>query len=106
MTREELFKYENNEVKQELLLDVANFCKCYVTSVCKKVVEHIDFILNDEAIKHLLHELRVREEQEQKEFNSDIAYMIQYGCSDIDVHNHCLTHAKSYRDVLYDLLVK
>lgn len=106
MTREELFSYKNDEIRKELLLDVANFCKCYVARVCNKVVEQIDEILNNEHIKFLLHELRVREELEQKEFNRDIAYMIRYGRSNMDVHNHCLTHAKSYRDVLYDLLVK
>lgn len=101
-------KEKDNE--EEIILDIANFCAPYINEVCNKVASQFKKIIENEHILHLLHELRVREEEERGEFVRAIRYRI-YNWGDIsidkfDIHNNALSHSKSYRDVLYDLLIK
>ena len=112
MTKEELFDVKNDKFREELVLDIAYFCKPYVSELCDIVVSQIEFILENPGIQHLLRQLRIRGEQEQKEFNNKIGWRIyevirqEITESEYDIHNCCMTHAGSYRDVLYDILIK
>ena len=112
MTKEELFDVKNDKFREELVLDIAYFCKLYVSELCDVVVSRIDFILENPGIQHLLRQLRIRGEQEQNEFNNKIGWRIyevirqEIFESEFDIQNYCMTHAGSYRDVLYDFLIK
>ena len=103
---------EKDEVRRELLLDLANFCKNYTNEVCNKVIMKFDAIVGSDMIKKMLHELRMREEIELDKFVSDFEFRIgQYLHNPVcdmtyNMHSHPLSHAGSYRDVLYDLLIK
>ena len=112
MEKEKLFNVENDKFREELILDIAYFCKPYVSSICDVVVSQIETILENEYIRRLLHELRIRGEKETKEFNNKIGWRIyevihqEIFQTEFDIHNCCMTHSSSYRDVLYDMLIR
>ncbi len=110
MTKEVARNSENNEF--EFLLDLANFCRIYTNEICNRVIRQSERISKDSFILNALHELRVREEKERKEFIDNFSWRLKKTVSKLpddmsyDLHNHPITHSRSYRDVLYDLLVK
>lgn len=113
MTKEELCERISTNKNDDFLLDLSNFCRLYVNEVCNKVISKIDIIINSPFILYALHELRAREEVERKKFISDFGWRLKFALSrdaeddvSYDLHNHAISHSKSYRDVLYDLLVK
>ena len=103
---------KKDEERKELLLDLANFCKNYTNEVCNKVIMKFGEIADNDMIKKLLHELRIREEIELNDFVKRFErrfdqYSITLNCDmSYNLHSHPLSHAGSYRDVLYDLLIK
>lgn len=80
----------------------------YTHEVIVKVLARRDEILNNAVAMSMIKELKERSEQEQKDFESSISFMIEDidKFSQFDPHNHVVTHAKSYRDVLYDMFIK
>lgn len=82
--------------------------KPYTHEVIKKILERQDEIINNEFAMNLLKELADRTIKENNEFKSDIAFMMQdfENLSECDPHNHPITHAGSYRDILYDMYIK
>lgn len=112
MTKDEFFSTEKEEFRKEFLLDLSNFCKCYVNDVCNKVIKQFDKIVSNELILNMLHELRIREEKELKAFTESFSWRLGEYLDDknydmsYNLHNNPTSHAGSYRAVLYDLLVK
>lgn len=82
--------------------------RCYTHEVIVKVMERREEIISNPFTMNLLEELAQREEKEREDF----AYSIGSLLSDFDTfaqynpHNHPLTHAGSYRDILYDMYIK
>lgn len=101
--------YEEREMMTKLF---ENWLSGYVDEIIEKVMKRFDEIVNNEFAMNLLKELYEREKKEKSERIKSFEWMI----SDIAekgkftdthcVHNHCLTHADSYRDVLYDMYIK
>lgn len=85
----------------------------YTEEVVIKVMnEHFNEIITNEMVMNMLVELKERQEAEKKDRKRSFGSMIRNICEDgkIDnahcLHNHCVTHANSYRDILYDLYIK
>lgn len=112
MKKEELFNIENDEFRKDFFKDLAYFLKAYNNEVINKVIKKIGFIIENEHIRNMLHELRIRGEKEYNEFSTNLFWRVGEYLDDnnydmsYDLHNHPLEHASSYRDVLYDLLIK
>ena len=91
-----------------------NWLKMYTGDVLKRVAPRFDEIAQSEMAMHLLRELKERDEKEDSEELRSIEYIVDSGVYEYEVddnhyecyHNHCLTNAKSYRDVLYDLYIR
>lgn len=109
---EQLIKEKFNKHDEEFLLDLSNFCRIYINDVVNTVVKKLPYILENKMILDFLHELRVREEQENLDVQRNIKFKIdeflEYGYikNDFDIHIHSTSHANSYRDILYDLLIR
>lgn len=86
----------------------ANWLSAYTHEVIVKVLAKRDEILNNEFAMGLLQQLKERSDKERDEFALSIQFMMDdFGSfSKYDPHNHGLTHAISYRDVLYDLYIR
>lgn len=97
---------EKRVLDEELYKDIAYFCSCYIDKCVVKVLNKIDYIVNNKTILFLLSELRKRGEMERKEFEQEIKREIEWGEGSKSFRNYCLTHASSYRDILYDMLIK
>lgn len=80
----------------------------YTHEVIIKVLARRDEILNNEFAMNLLKELDKREFEESHDFRRSIENMLDSyeSFSEFDPHNHPLTHAGSYRDILYDMYIK
>ena len=96
------------EEKKEIDALFANWLKSYTHEVIVKVMELREEIINNEFAMNLLRELKKREEEEKKDFERSIASLL--GAFDdykeYNPHNHPLTHAGSYRDILYDMFIR
>lgn len=96
------------EERKEITALLANWLKNYTHEVIVIVMERREEIINNEFAMNLLRELKKREEEEMKDFESSITSLL--GCFDdfkkYNPHNHPLTHAGSYRDILYDMFIR
>jgi hypothetical protein len=100
----ELDYSEREEVSQLF----ANWLKDYTHEVIVKVLEKREEIMSNEFTMKMLKELNERESREAIEFQSSISQLLEnYDyMKRFNPHNHCTTHSKSYRDVLYDMYIK
>lgn len=102
------FEEMSHNEKQEAVVLLGNWLQAYTHEVIVKVLERREEILNNEFTMNLLKELKRREDAEQEEFNSDIEFLLRdyENFKQYDPHNHPTTHAKSYRDILYDMYIR
>ena len=98
-------KYEE---QKEITALFANWLDMYTDEVIKKVLARADEIINNEMAMHLLRELKTRDEKESVDFNRSIRSLLDNyeTFAEHKVRATCLTHANSYRDVLYDMYIK
>ncbi len=84
----------------------------YTEDVIKDVMWKFKTEGIDDATMNLLRELKARQEKEADNRRSSFDCILSsYGRDDDDaaqaiineIHAHCITHSKSYRDVLYDM---
>ena len=94
--------------KKEVVYLFSNWLRKYSHDVIMRVMARRDEIMDNEFAMNLLKELKEREEKEEKDFVCDIGSMFDdYDTfSEFNPHSHPLTHAGSYRDVLYDMYIK
>lgn len=98
-------KYEE---KKEIVDLFANWLKNYTGEIVVKVMARQDEIIKNDFAIQLLRELKTREEDEAKNFQHNIRNLFD----DYEIHkkynphNDCLSHAGSYRNVLYDMYIK
>lgn len=93
---------------REFIELLANWLQIYTDDVVKSVMKKVDEIKNNDFAISLLKELYDRDNDEYEDFRSSIEslyYDYDY-FSEYDVHNHPTSHAKSYRDVLYDMYIR
>lgn len=80
----------------------------YTNEVYKRVMCKMDEIIDNDFTLNLINELYEREQKEIEDETDNILYSLGY-MDDIKtygLHNDCLTHSKSYRDVLYDMYIR
>jgi hypothetical protein len=96
------------EEKKEITALFANWLNSYSHDAIVRAMEHREEIINNEFAMNLLKELKQREEEEQKDFTDSIERLITAFDSfkEYNPHNHPLTHAGSYRDILYDMFIR
>ena len=96
------------EERNEIVRMFATWLKPYTHEVIVKVLERKHEIINNELAMMMLTELHKRTEMEAKDFAHSIGNMMYEPAtfSKYNPHNHALTHAGSYRDVLYDMYIK
>lgn len=83
---------------------------CYVEEVIEKVMGQLEEIINNPMTMMMLRELKKRMEEEKKKRIDSFYWMVLDASEDEEfdehcVHNHCMQHSKSYRDVLYDIYI-
>lgn len=102
------FEEMNRAERDEVVALFANWLKQYTHEVIVKVMERREEIIANEFAMHLLRELKTREEKEAERFADNIGWLFRNydDFKNHDVHNDVLTHAGSYRDVLYDMYIK
>lgn len=88
--------------------DMANWLKHYTNEVVKTVVAKSEDILDNPVALNMLHELRLREAEEAQDFRYDIDWLLTdyEENKDRELRLSPLTHAQSYRDVLYDMYIR
>ena len=94
--------------RREIIGLFANWLKSYTHAVIVTVMEKRDEILNNEFAMNLLKELKSREEEEKEDFTMSLEHLFSNfdTFKEFDPHNHPLTHASSYRDILYDMYIQ
>lgn len=100
-----------NEERVNLNVILENWLGIYTEEVVIKVMSRLEEITANEHTMMLLRELWDRETKEVDDRRRSISSMIDDVINDRDIeghclHNHCLTHANSYRDVLYDMYIR
>lgn len=82
--------------------------KPYTKQVINRVARRADEILENEHAMNLIRELYKRETKEQKDFESHIKCLLDdyKAFAKHSPHNHALTHAESYRNILYDMYIE
>lgn len=103
-------KFDEMTIKeqQEITVLFANWLNKYTHEVILRVIKKRDEIISNDFAMNLLIELKEREEKEEKEFAHSIGNLLgEFNTfKDYDTHSNPLTHASSYRDVLYDMFIK
>ena len=102
------FETMNDTEMKEVIPLFANWLKPYTHEVIVKVLEMRNVILNNEFAMNLLKELATREAEESKRFADKLGFILfDYDSyKEHDPHNNPLTHAGSYRDILYDMYIR
>ena len=99
---------ELTQVEQkDLVIKISKWLEPYTHDVIIRVINQMDRILNDGITINLLNELYDREYKESNEFQDSIATLMRDfdTFKDYDVHKHIMTHANSYRDIVYDMYI-
>lgn len=98
----------NFEEQQEVTSLFSAWLRPYTSEVVNKIMEQADDIINNDFAVDLLRELAKRQDQEIKDFDESIEMLFRdfETFSKYDAHNHPLSHASSYRDVLHDMYIK
>lgn len=102
------FNEMSYDEREEVVELFANWLDMYTEEVIKKVLAKADEIINNEMAMMLLKELKERDEKECRDFSRSIKHLLDdYEVfAEHKVRATCLTHAGSYRDVLYDMYIK
>gem|GEM_PF-4467564 len=102
-------KYDQRKELAELL---EAWLSMYVDEVYVKVMNQLPQIVENEMAMNFLRELKKRQDEEKEDRIRTI------GCGfwtleedkkiedDARLHTDCLSHSKSYRDVLYDMYIR
>ena len=98
----------NIQERNEIVLLFSHWLERYTHEVIVKVISKRDEIINNEFAMNLLKELKKREEEETRNFDNSIGSLLMdfEDFKEYDPHNHPVTHANSYCDVLYDMYIK
>lgn len=96
------------EEKKQIAQWLGTWLGCYTQEVYNKVAPNFPHIIEDAATLNLLRELHERTNQEREEISNIIFYDLEYNDTKTQttLHSTVMTHAQSYRDVLYDMYIK
>ena len=91
--------------EKEFIADLAYFMKDYVKEIRDYLIDEAESIAANPMLCKLLHEYRVRSVALDDEFVKNLEWHLNDGFEKPS-YEDCLLHPGSYRDVLYDLLVR
>lgn len=96
------------EEKEQISQWLGTWLGCYTQEVYNKVAPNLPQIIEDGATLNLLRELHERTQQERDEVKKSIFFDIAFNDKGTPsaLHRTVMTHAQSYRDVLYDMYIK
>lgn len=96
------------EEKKEIRAYFTTWLSEYSYEVINKVMAQAEDIINNDVAMMLLKELHERTQEEKIDFERSIGLLLDnYDIyKEYNPHNHPLTHADSYRNVLYDMYIK
>ena len=95
--------------EREKIIDLfTTWLRPYTHEAILKVLKRRDEIINNEFAMKLLDELHARSVKEAHDFRFSIDCLLDDfdGFAEFDPHNHAISHAGSYRDVLYDMYIR
>ena len=105
--------YSNYEELEHLANLLENWLSMYTESVIAKVMPRVNEILASEMAVNFLEELYEREQKEKQDRRYSMKYILERLAQGMETdshienfHNHCITHSKSYRDILYDMYIR
>lgn len=86
----------------------SNWLRNYTSNVIMDVMAKKDDIITNDFAMDLLTELYQREGEEYQDFCHSIGNLMdEYETfKEYDPHSHPVTHAESYRDILYDMFIR
>ena len=99
-----------NELTNEEKVEIRGYFKCwlsiYTNEVAIRVLARSEEIINNELTMNLLKELYTRTQEEEKETEYIIGWLLEdyEENKEYNIHSHT-SHAQSYRDVLYDMYI-
>ena len=97
---------EANYLDKRLFTDLlANWLRPYTSEVINHVLKKVEEIYSNDTVMNMLKELKQREEKEIEDLDSSIYFAIESN-EEKEFHLNCLTHSRSYRDVLYDMFIR
>lgn len=96
---------ETNEEKNQFAEELNTWLGAYTEDVIKRVMTKLDEIIADKSTRKMISELHQRTHQEEASMIDSFRWALG-GTVTTSWRDSCLTHAKSYRDVLYDLWIK
>lgn len=107
MTEMKNLSWKESEEFAELLYV---WLRRYTDEVIANVYPKFGEIYENEFAMHLLKELKIRTEKEEKDARNSFLYIVRDAVegnekSNFHVHCHPLEHAESYRDILYDMYI-
>lgn len=110
MTMQDWLKNATYDEKQELASKLYTWLHQYTQDCIDRVFDQIDDIINNEFAMQMINELYKRTTKEAKDEKTTMYYYllnIEEGEENdgYDLHNHCLTHSNSYRDILWDMFI-
>lgn len=97
--------------RQEMAKLFENWLSIYTEEVIEKVMRRYEEIVENEFVMNILKELYERDNKEKEDRIDSFEFMIRdaeeskFG-NTWGVHNNCITHAHSYRDILYDMYIR
>lgn len=101
--------------RRELADLLGNWLEGYTEEVIERVMAQIDDIINNDVTMMMLKELKERQDKEREEHRRDFESILSLEAEGLkeqskkvidNLYNDCLTHARAYKDVLYDMYIR
>lgn len=99
-------KYISKNITDEFVEALTNFADGYISRVKVSIFSHASEIADDDMLRALLLEHNRRMNKYKKQAAMDARNIILHGMnlSDNTFEDSCLNHARSYHDVIADML--
>ena len=99
-------EYISKNITDEFIEAITNFADGYISRIKVSIFSHASEIADDDMLRTLLLEYNSRMNKYKKQAAMDARNIILHGMnlSDNTFDDSCLNHARSYHDVIADML--
>ena len=96
----------NKNITDEFIEAIINFADGYTSRIKVSIFSHANEIADDDMLRTLLLEYNRRMNEYKRQAAIDARYIILHGAilSDDTFEDSCLNHARSYHDVIADVM--
>ena len=96
----------NKNITDEFIEAIINFADGYISRIKASIFSHANEIADDDILRTLLLEYNRRMNKYKKQTAVDARNIILHGAilSDNTFEDSCLNHARSYHDVIADMM--